>query len=116
MVKTDCTGVVIVLKTGGHYWRSKAYFLDERNIPFYFINQFTLKRTREGNDLNRRKDDHRYSEVAAQLLCTGVFTETNLQQAVYAQLRAAYSAYRRLVKERSKITNLVKGLLDGQKA
>lgn len=36
-------------------------------------------------------------------LCTGEFTETRLQQGVYAKLRAAYNAYRRLVK----------GLLDG---
>lgn len=29
-----------------------------------------------------------------------------------AELRAAHNAYRRLVKERSRITNLIKGLLD----
>jgi len=32
---------------------------------------------------------------------------------VYAELRAAYSAYRRLVKERSGLISLMKGLLDG---
>ena len=52
------------------------------------------------------------SEVAAQLLCTGEFTESKVPQGVYAELRTAYSAYRRLVKERTRITNLVKGLLD----
>ena len=36
-------------------------------------------------------------------LCTGEFTETRLQQGVYTELRAAYNAYR----------HLVKGLLDG---
>jgi len=89
-----------------------AYFLDEQGIPFRFINQFTLKRRREGKDLNRRKNDYRDGEVAAQLLCTGEFTESKIPQGVYAELRTAYSAYRRLVKERTRITNLVKGLLD----
>jgi transposase len=89
-----------------------AYFLDEQGIPFRFINQFTLKRRREGKDLNRRKNDYRDSEVAAQLLCTGEFTESKLPQGVYAELRTAHNAYRRLVKERTRITNLVKGLLD----
>ena len=112
MVKSGCRGVMFAIETGGHYWRNVAYFLDEQGIPFRFINQFTLKRRREGKDLNRRKNDYRDSEVAAQLLCTGEFTETKVPQGVYAELRTAHNAYRRLVKERTRITNLVKGLLD----
>ena len=112
MVKTSCRGVIFAIETGGHYWRNLAYVLDERGIPFHFINQFTLKRRREGKDLNRRKNDYRDSEVAAQLLCTGEFTESKLPQGVYAELRAAHNGYRRLVKERTRITNLLKGLLD----
>jgi transposase len=112
MVKSNCRGVMFAIETGGHYWRNVAYYLDERGIPFRFINQFTLKRRREGKDLNRRKNDYRDSEVAAQLLCTGEFTESKLPQGVYAELRTGHNAYRRLVKERTRITNLVKGLLD----
>jgi len=112
MMKCGCRGVMFAIETGGHYWRNLAYFLDDRGIPFRFINQFTLKRRREGKDLNRRKNDYRDSEVAAQLLCTGEFTESKIPQGVYAELRAAHNAYRRLVKERTRITNLVKGLLD----
>jgi len=113
MVRTGSRGVMFAIETGGHYWRNLAYFLDERGIPFRFINQFTLKRRREGKDLNRRKNDYRDSEVAAQLLFTGEFVETRLPQGVYAELRAAYNTYRRLVKERTRITNLARGLLDG---
>jgi len=112
MVKSGCRGVMFAIETGGHYWRNVAYYLDERGIPFRFINQYTLKRRREGKDLNRRKNDYRDSEVAAQLLCTGEFTESKLPQGVYAELRTAHNAYRRLVKERTRITNLLKGLLD----
>jgi len=112
MVKSGCRGVMFAIETGGHYWRNVAYFLDEQGIPFRFINQFTLKRRREGKDLNRRKNDYRDSEVAAQLLCTGEFTESKVPQGVYAELRTAHNAYRRLVKERTRIINLVKGLLD----
>src|SRR3989304_2172361 len=113
MVKSGCRSVMFAIETGGHYWRNVAYFLDEHGIPFRFINQFTLKRRREGKDLNRRKNDYRDSEVAAQLLCTGEFTESKLPQGVYAELRTSHNAYRRLVKERTRITNLLKGLLDG---
>ncbi len=113
ILESGCRGVMFAIETGGHYWRNIAYFLDERGIPFRFINQYTLKRRREGKDLNHKKNDYRDSEVAAQLLCTGEFTESTVPQGVYAELRAAHNAYRRLVKERTRITNLLKGLLDG---
>jgi len=112
MVKSGCRGVMFAIETGGHYWRNIAYYLDERGIPFRFINQYTLKRRREGKDLNRRKNDYRDSEVAAQLLCTGEFVESVIPQGVYAELQTSHNAYQRLVKERTGITNLLKGLLD----
>jgi transposase len=112
IVKSGCRGVIFAIETGGHYWRNIAYYLDERGIPFRFINQYTLKRRREGKDLNHRKNDYRDSEVAAQLLCTGEFVDSVIPQGVYAELRASHNAYQRLVKERTRITNLIKGLLD----
>jgi transposase len=112
MLKSGCLGVIFAIETGGHYWRNIAYYFDERGIPFRFINQYTLKRRREGKDLNRRKNDYRDSEVAAQLLCTGEFVESVIPQGVYAELRTSHNAYQRMVKERTRITNLVKGLLD----
>ncbi len=112
MVKYGCRGVMFAIETGGHYWRNLGYFLEEQGIPFRFINQYTLKRRREGKDLNRRKNDYRDGEVAAQLLCTGEFLETKLPQGIYAELRAAHNNHRRLVKERTRITNLLMALLD----
>jgi len=113
IVKTGSTGVVFAIETGGHYWRNLAYFLDEQGIPFRLINPFTLKRMRDGKDINRRKTDFRDAEMAAELLRNGEFVETKLPKGIYAELRATYSAYRRLVKERSRAKNLLKGLLDG---
>jgi transposase len=113
MEKAGCHGVIFAIEAASHLWRNFAYFLDEKGIPFRLINPFSLKRRREGKDLNRRKNDFRDAEVAAQLLCTGEFTETTLPQGVYAELRATYSAYRRLVKEKTRSVNLLKGLLDG---
>jgi len=113
MAKSDCRGVMFAIETGGHYWRNIAYFLDARGIPLRLINTFTLKRRREGKDLNRRKNDYHDSEVAAQLLCTGEFTDSKLLYGIYAELRATHNGYGRLVRERTRISNLLKGLLDG---
>jgi len=59
MIKAGCKNIMFAIETGGHYWRNFAYFLDENDVPFRFINQFSLKRRREGKDLNRRKNDYR---------------------------------------------------------
>jgi len=71
MVKTGCRGVIFAIETGGYYWRNFAYFLEDKGVPFRLISQFTLKRRRDGKDVNRRKNDFRDVEVAAQLLCSG---------------------------------------------
>jgi transposase len=113
MDDTGCRGVMFAIEAGSHLWRNFAYYLEDKGIPFRLINPFSLKRRREGKDLNRRKNDFRDAEVAAQLLCTGEFTETTLPQGVYAELRGIYNAYRRLVKERNRLINLIKALLDG---
>jgi transposase len=113
MGNTECCNLIFAIETASHYWRNLAYFLDHAGIPFRLINQFTLKRRREGKELNRRKNDYRDAEVASQLICTGEFTDTQLPKGAYAELRASYNAYRRLVKERTRVTNLIKGLLDG---
>jgi len=113
MLRTGSRGVIFGIETASHYWRNLAYFLDDHGIPFRLVNPFTLKRRREGEDINRRKNDFRDAEMAAELLRTGKFTNTRLLYGVYAQLRATYNAYRRLVKERTRYTNLLKGLLDG---
>jgi transposase len=84
MTKSACRGVMFAIETGGHYWRNVAYFLDGKGIPFRFINQYTLKRRREGKDLNRRKNDYRDAEVAAQLLCTGEFVESVIPSCLWS--------------------------------
>jgi len=83
-----------------------------RSSTFRLISPFTLKRRREGEDIDRRKNDYRDTDMAAELLRTGKFTETRLPQGIYADLRAAYHTYYGLGRERSRATNLLSALLD----
>jgi transposase len=106
-------GVMFAIEAGGRYWRPLAYFLDGNGIPFRLVNPFTLKRRREGDDVDRRKNDYHDAETAGELLRTGAFTETRLAEGTYAELREAYHAYHRLSKEITRISNLLGSLLDG---
>jgi transposase len=106
-------GILLAIEAGSHYWRNIAYFLEEDGIPFRLVSPFTLKRRREGEDVNRRKSDYRDAEMAAELVRTGHSSETKLPQGTYAELRAAFHHYRRLVEERTHLTNLARALLSG---
>jgi transposase len=111
--KTGSAGILFSIEAAGHYWRNLGYFLDDQGIQFRLVNPFTLKRIRDGRDNNRRKNDYHDAEMAAELLRNGDFVETRLPKGVYAELRALNSTHHRLVEERARMKNLLKGLLDG---
>lgn len=113
MVGSGSHSIMFAIEAGGHYWRNLAYYLESSGMSLRLVSPFTLKRRREGEDLNRRKNDYRDAEMAAELLRTGKFMNTRLPYGIWAELRAAHSAYRRMVKESSRVKNTLKGLLDG---
>lgn len=110
--KTGASGALFAIEAGSHYWRNLAYFLNQQKMPFRLISPFTLKRRREGEDLNRRKNDYRDAEMAAELLRTGKFMNTRLLYGGYAEIRATYTNYQRLVEDRTAQINLLKSRLD----
>lgn len=111
--RAGVSGAIFAIEAGGHYWRNLAYYLGEQGREFHLINPFTLKRQREGKDLNRRKTDYRDATVAGELLRNGDFTETRLLEGDYAELRAAHMCRQRLIEQRTRNINLIRGLLDG---
>lgn len=113
MVRNGCRGVIFAIEAASHYWRNFCYYLEKKGIPFRLINQFSLKRRREGQEINRKKNDFTDAETAARMLCSGEFTETKLLPGLYAELRATHNHYRRVTEERAMAVNLLKGLLDG---
>ena len=59
----------------------------------------TAKKHREGDQLDRSKDDPRDAFTIADLSCTGKCTETQLQHGTYAELRQYISLYYRLKRQ-----------------
>jgi transposase len=86
--------------------------LDQQKVPFRLVSPFTLKRRREGEDLNRRKNDYRDAEMAAELLRTGKFMNSRLLHGAYAEIRATYTNYQRLIEDKTALINLLKSRLD----
>jgi transposase len=100
--------IVVGMEPTGYFWKLVAVELDRQGIKYRLVNAYTVKKHREGDQLDRAKDDHRDAFAIADLLRTGKFTETQRLTGVYADLREYHVTYYRLTQEMGRL----KGLLD----
>ncbi len=100
-------GVLVGLEPTNSYWKQVGYHLERHAVPFRLVNAFTVKRHREGDRLNRSKDDWHDAHTIADLLRTGKFTQTRLPHGVYAEFQTGYSAYWRLCQDRGRPMTLL---------
>jgi transposase len=105
--KHHASGVWVGMEPTNYYWKQVGYDLERHQIPFRLVNALTVKRHREGDHLDRSKDDWRDAFTIADLLRTGKFTETQLPRGVYAELQAGYAAYQRLRRDRGRQATLL---------
>jgi transposase len=105
--KHQATGVWVGMEPTNYYWKQVGYDLERHHIPFRLVNALTVKRHREGDHLDRSKDDWRDAFTIADLLRTGKFTETRLPHGAYAELQAGYTAYQRLRRDRGRQATLL---------
>jgi transposase len=100
--------ILVGMEPTGYFWKLVAAELERRGIKYRLVNAYTVKKHREGDQLDRAKDDNRDAFAIADLLRTGKFTETQRLTGVYAELREYQVTYYRLSQEMGRL----KGLLD----
>lgn len=87
------------MEPSNYYWKLLAAELERHQIRYCFINSYTVKKRREGDHLDRSKDDVRHAFIIADLLRTGKFTETQLLHGLYAELRESAAQHEQLRRE-----------------
>ncbi len=105
--KHHAPGILIGMEPTNYYWKQVGYDLEQHQMPFRLVNALTVKRHREGDQLDRSKDDWRDAYTIADLLRQGKFTETRLPHGVYAELQTGYTAYQRLRRDRGRQATLL---------
>jgi transposase len=90
-----------------------AYWLREAEAKYQIVNPLATHRLREARQLDRDKRDVTDAEQIAELLRTGMVTETQLDPRPYLELRRLWSEFARLRKERARLKTLVKHQLYG---
>ena len=84
--KHQASEVTVAMEPTNYFWKLLARELEQK-IPYHLVNSYTVKRHREGDQLDRSKDDRRDAKQIAELSRTGHYTQTRLQQGAYEDLR-----------------------------
>jgi transposase len=98
-VRQQATGVLVAMEPTNYFWKLLAAYLEEHQVPYCLVNAFTVRRHREGDQIDRSKDDDRDAFTIADLARTGKFTETHLVHGAYAELQACVALSERLRRE-----------------
>jgi transposase len=94
--KYQSSAVVIGMEPTNYFWKLLAANLEEQGAMYRLVNPYTVKKHREGDQLDRSKDDNRDGFIIADLLRTGKFTETRLLHGQHAELREMVGLRERL--------------------
>jgi len=85
--KYQASEVVVAMEPSNYFWKLLAKELEEKRITYHLVNAYTVKKHREGDQLDRSKDDQRDAGQIAELSRNGKYTETHLQKGAYEDLR-----------------------------
>jgi len=100
--------VLVGMEPTNYFWKLLAANLEQHQIPYRLVNAYTVKKHREGDQLDRSKDDVRDAFTIADLVRTGKYTETRLLHGRYAELRHYSALYERLRGEVVRQKNLLR--------
>ena len=97
--KHQAPAVLVGMEPTNYFWKLLAADLERHQVPYRLVNAYTVKKHREGDQLDRAKDDPRDAFTIADLLRTGKFTETQRLSGSYAELRYFTKLYNQLQQE-----------------
>ena len=95
-----------------YFWKWLAADMERRRPEYRYrlVNPYTVKKSREGDQLDRSKDDNRDAFTIGDLLRTGKYTETRLLHGGYAELRQYVTLYTRLQRDMRRQKTLIRNI------
>jgi transposase len=102
--------VLVGMEPTNYFWKLVAADLEAHTVSYRLVNPYTVKKHREGNQLDRSKDDRRDAATIAELLRTGKYTETRLLHGRYAELREYVTLYERLRRDARRQKTLISNI------
>ena len=104
--------VIIGMEPTGHYWLPLAYWLKEKGKKVVVVNPAHVKQTKELDDNSPTKNDFKDARVISRLIEGGRYSEPNLPEGIYSDLREGMNLYNQLVQDLTAVKNIVHQWLD----
>jgi transposase len=104
-------GVLVAMEPSNYFWKLLAKELEEKHIPYRLVNAYTVKKHREGDQLDQSKDDRRDAAQIAELSRSGHYTQTRLQKGAYEELRQYATLHDQLIQAIVREKNVLWGLV-----
>lgn len=99
--------VLVGMEPTNFFWKLLTTDLEDHQIPYRLVNAFTVKKHREGDQLDRSKDDVRDAFTIAELVSTGKYTKTRLLHGAHAELRHYVAMHDQLRRQIGRHKNLL---------
>jgi len=106
--RRQAPAVLVGMEPTNYFWKLLATDLEQRQVGYRLVNPYTVKKHREGDQLDRSKDDPRDAFIIGDLLRTGKYTETRLLHGGYAELRQYSTLYERLRRDTGRQKTLIR--------
>lgn len=103
--------VQVAMEPSNFFWKLLAQELEQRQISYRLVNAYTVKKHREGNQLDVSKDDRRDAAQIAELSRTGHSTRTRLQKGAYEELRQYATLHEQIQRSLTREKNVLWGLV-----
>lgn len=107
----QANGFVVGMEPTNYFWTLFATELERRRVDYYLINPYTVRKHREGDQLDRSRDDPRDASQVSDLLREGKYTETRLLHGGYAELRQYATVHDRLTRDIGRHKTLVRNIV-----
>ena len=112
MLENKKETLIIGMEPTGPYWFNLARYLKNNNIKVVTVNPMHVKKIKELDDNSQTKTDYKDSKIIAQLVKDARFSEPNLLEGIYEDLRNAKNLRGIMVKDLSRTKNQVHNWLD----
>jgi transposase len=109
--KHQAAKVVVAMEPTNYFWKLLARELEEKQHSYRLVNAYTVKKYREGDQLDRSKDDRRDAVQIAELSRNGKTTQTQLQKGAYEDLRQYATLYHQLMQSIRREKTILWGLV-----
>jgi transposase len=110
--KQSKTNIIIGMEPTGHYWLPLAYWLKNKNIKVVVVNPAHVKKSKELDDNSPTKNDVKDARVISRLIEDGRYSEPNLPEGIYSELREGMNLYDQLMTDLQAVQGRVHQWLD----